>query len=84
MNTSLAVNKKGLLNLYVHVLPRMTNTRPKYCHLDLYFGICDSIGHYIGTIFGEMYHLKVVLKGLIFGELISEFKFWRSLFFVMI
>ena len=51
----------------------MTNTQPKYCHLDLHFGICDSIGHYIGTIFGEMYYLKVVLNGLIFGELISEF-----------
>ena len=28
-----------------------------------------------------MYYLRAILNGLIFGELISEFKFWRSLFF---
>ena len=28
-----------------------------------------------------MYYFRAILNGLIFGELISEFKFWRSLFF---
>ena len=31
-----------------------------------------------------MYYLRAILNGLIFGELISEFKFWRSLFFVIL